>query len=466
MARVFLFNPPHPEGKGFTREGRCTQESGIWGTQWPPISLVTTASILEEDGHRLKVVDFPAKGLGRVHLERILRSFQPEFVFWNAATPTLDADLQTARLIKRISGEMITGVLGTHVTALPGTALQHPNLDVVVRGEPEQTIRELCARRDWEAVRGISYKDSETGAVRYNPDRSFLAPGQIPSPAWRFLDLGPYRLPLKGRPFLTVAPIRGCSFSCSFCTAQLYYGKGLRRRPVERVVDEIEEGISDFGVRDFFVWADTFSADKAYVKRFSREIAARGLKISWTCNSRVDQVDEEMLWPMKRAGLWMISFGLESGNEEVLKRTGKNITMEQSRTAVRLAHRLGIKTSGHFILGLPGETSASMEETLRFSLDLPLDIAQFYAAAPFPGTALYARARTEGWLRADASFSQGLAGMDLPGLPAQKVDAFRRYAYRRFYARPRAIKKIYAMVEPGAVGSVFRDVARFMGWAR
>ena len=415
----------------------------------------------------VKVFDCPAVGIDRARLEVLTKGFQPDFAFWTTATPTLNDDLNLAKLIKKASPAAVTGVFGTHVTALPEVALKNPSIDAVIRREPEQTIREICLQDpgDWEGIDGLSFRSGKKGDVRHNLDRALLRPEDIPSPAWRYLDITPYRLPLKGRPFLIVAPIRGCPYICNFCTAPLYYGKKLRKRPVRTIVDEIENNIKRFKVKDFFIWADTFTADRGYVKEFSREIVARGIEISWTCNSRVDTVDREMLSLMKAAGLWMISFGLESGNNEVLEQTGKKITVEQSKVAVSMAHELGIKTSGHFVLGLPGETEASMRDTLTLALDLPLDIAQFYAAAPFPGTSLYDLASQKGWLKPDSLFSQDHAAMDLPGLPGQRVDAFRRYAYRRFYGRPKAIRKVLSMVEPRAVGHVLRNLGAFLGWA-
>lgn len=293
-----------------------------------------------------------------------------------------------------------------------------------------------------------------------------MSPENIPSPAWGYLDMLPYRLPLKGTPFLMVAPVRGCPYSCSFCTAPLYYGRKLRKRPVETVVNEMEDGLHRFGVRDFFVWADTFTADKDYVEKFSRMVISRKLDIAWTCNSRVDTLDSKMLTLMKKAGLWMISFGLESGNDDVLKRSGKHITVKQSKVAVSMAHDLGIKTSGHFILGLPGETHDSMKDTLALSLDLPLDIAQFYAAAPFPGTRLFEEATSEGWLNQDVPFSQACSTMALPDLPARQVDLFRRHAYRSFYGRSKAVLKILAMVEPRAVRYILRSLLQFLSWTK
>lgn len=466
MAKVFLLNPPGPENKAYIREGRCTQERGVWATQWPPVSLTTAAALLEKDEHTVKVMDFPSIGSNIVSLMKIVKRDQPHFTIWNTGTPTLTFDLGLARMIKEVAPETITGVMGTHVTVHPDDVLNMPYIDIVIRREPEQTIRNLCLHKDrkWASINGISYKDHNNGKIYHNPDADFLPPEDIPFPAWHYLDIRPYRLPLKGRPFLIVAPIRGCPYPCNFCTAPIYYGKRLRKRPIKNVVDEIEENIEAFKVKDFFIWADTFTADKDYVRQFCVEIISRSLNISWTCNSRVDTVDRKMLALMKRAGLWMISFGLESGNNEILKSTGKNITVEQSSTAVSMAHQLGIKTSGHFIFGLPGETEKTMHQTLAISLDLPLDIAQFYTAAPFPGTGLYKLALRKGWLRKDSAFSQSHAVMDLPGLPAQKVDEFRRYAYRKFYMRTGTLLNLFSMVESGAIKNIFRNLTHFIQW--
>ena len=145
------------------------------------------------------------------------------------------------------------------------------------------------------------------------------------------------------------------------------------------------ENVERYGIRDFFIWADTFTADRRYVRELCRAICESGMRISWTCNSRVDTIDQETLLLMKEAGLWMVSYGLESGSDAILAASGKGITVAQSREAVELAHRLGIRVAGHFMFGLPGETEETMAETLALALALPIDIAQFYAAAPFPG---------------------------------------------------------------------------------
>ena len=545
---ILLFNPPAPSGRGYTREGRCTQEAGVWGTQWPPLSLATAASMLRGDGRRVTLRDYPAAGLGVDALAADLRALHPTLAIWSTGTPTLGFDLGLARLVRDRAPEAVTAVLGTHVSVRPEEALAEKALDVVIRGEPEGVIRDLGRIGTGEAndgtpagagngggggrcrqglsrcadIRGISWRGADGNAIRHNADAPPLAPEAIPAPAWDGLDLNRYRLPLKRRRFLIVAPVRGCPWRCTFCTAPLYYGHRLRRRPVARVVEEMAENTARFGIREFFIWADTFTADRDYVRELCRTILAHGLKVSWTCNSRVDTIDEETLSRMKEAGLWMISYGLESASDAILASSGKGITAAQSRAAVEMAHRLGIRTAGHFIFGLPGETRETMAETLAFALSLPLDIAQFYAAAPFPGTALYNEALEKGWLkrggRNDApvltrgvappfsapasppesargreggnpppdedevarddegtmsfprfsgvppTVSQSSAAMALPGLPAAEVDAFRRHAFRRFYLRPSAAARVLTMVEPGAAAGLMPVLRRFLRW--
>jgi len=468
--KIFLFNPPGPEGRGYIREGRCTQETGVWATLWPPVSLATAAAMLDRDGHKVHVVDFPATGRNISALVECVRDYHPDVAIWNTGTPTMAFDLHLAGLIKDESPGTITGVIGTHVTVHPDEALRESALDIVIRAEPENIIRNLCKKDPsaWATIRGISYRNRDNAGIHHNPPEDFLAPNEIPNPAWHCMDIRPYLLPLKGRPFLIVAPVRGCPYSCSFCTAPIYYGSKLRARPVEMVMDEMQENILRYGVSEFFIWADTFTVNRNYVEDLCRAVHNRNLKVSWTCNSRVDTVDKELLRIMKEAGLWMISFGLESGNDDILERMGKKISVAQSRAAVGEANRLGIKVAGHFILGLPGENEETMEQTLSLALELPLDIAQFYAAAPFPGTRLYDEALRNGWIRNEGDTpmcSQSEAVMDLPGLPAARVKSFRKYAYRRFYSRPRAIKRILSMVEPGATKVAAVNLKRFFKWA-
>jgi len=271
---------------------------------------------------------------------------------------------------------------------------------------------------------------------------------------------------MKGRQFLIIAPQRGCPFSCSFCTCQTYYGKVLRKRTAGHVIAEIEYDINQYNVRDFFFWAETFVVDKGCVEDLCRAILEKGLNISWTCNSRIDIVDRQLLNLMARAGCWMISYGIESGEQRVLDKAGKGTRVEQAFAAVQLAKMAGIKTAGHFIFGLPGETQQSMEKTIRLSGDLGLDIAQFYSAVPFPGSRLYETAEKEGWIRDPDfnRFSQNQAVMELPQVSARMVNRCRSRAFKKYYYNPSAWYRIFTMLEYKGIKNALKTVLDFRQW--
>lgn len=468
--RVLLFNPPAGGGRKFIREGRCTQEQGVWATLWPPLSLASIGAVLERDGHQVRILDCPAEGRTLDDLMLMIEEMHPAVVVWSTGTPSIESDLKIASIIKSRSPDSVTVVFGTHVTVLDTEVMQSaPGLDVVVRNEPEMTIRELvqalAGKGDTQPVAGITHRTR--GEIVRNPTRPFIENlDDLPFPAWHLLDLNRYRLPLKGRPFLMLAPLRGCPFQCSFCTCHAYYGQRLRTRSVESVLDEISYDRDRFGIRDFFFWAETFVVNRDYVHTLCRGIMERKLRIAWTANSRVDTVDPELLSLMAEAGCWMISFGIESASQAVLDAAKKGTRVTDAIAAVKHARKAGIKTVGHFILGLPGETPESLEDTIVYAKKLKLDLAQFYCAVPFPGSRLYERALQEGWIdHPDFSlFNQNAALMNLPGLLPGDVNRCRALAYRRFYANPLSVARALRLVNWKDVKGLFRSLASFMHW--
>jgi radical SAM superfamily enzyme YgiQ (UPF0313 family) len=470
--QILLLNPPAHDNKKFIREGRCTQEQGVWATLWPPLSLATMGAVLEEDGHVVKIVDCAAQEISRNALGHVIRDFLPEAVIWSTGTPSIESDLELASFIKRCDNKISTAVFGTHVTVLDKECLEaFPAIDSIIRNEPEMTVRALVKTLteggNLTDVDGITFR-TDTGTIAANPPRPFIEDlDSLPLPAWYLLDLDRYRLPLKGKRFLMVAPLRGCPFNCSFCTCQTYYGKRLRKRSVESVLKEIEHDGERFGIRDFFIWAETFVVDREYVAALCRAIIERGLRISWTSNSRVDTVDAELLTLMAQAGCWMISYGIESGSQEILDEANKGTTVTQAFQAVRYAQAAGIKTVGHFILGLPGESKESIEHTINYARNLQLDLAQFYCAVPFPGSRLYERALQEGWIaRPDfSSFKQDCALMKLPTITSDEVNRYRALAYKRFYFNLRNIYKTLKLINWRDVKSLLTSAKDFWRWS-
>ncbi|MBF0557889.1 MAG: radical SAM protein [Nitrospirae bacterium] len=454
--KILLLNPPAAEEEKFTREGRCTQNDGFWSTLWPPVSLVYTGTLLKKSGHDVKVLDCPAVGMAIKQLEGVIRSYAPDAIIWSTATPTIEGDLSLASRFKSIAPSVKTAVFGTHVSILDMECMAGaPLLDAVIRNEPEYTaldwINSLGDPEKNAAIEGITIRNRHGEIVR-NPAREFITDlDRLPFPDWSLINFKSYVLPLKGEPFLIVSPLRGCPYTCAFCTSRTYYGSRTRLRSPSSLIAEMQNDIDTFGVRDFFFWAETFTVNRAFVVELCREIIKSGLKISWVCNARVDTVDNEMLGLMRDAGCWMVSYGIESSDQAVLKNVKKNITVEQVRKAVDMTRANGLISSGHVIFGLPGETAESARATADLVADLNLDFAQFYCAVPFPGSELYGMAVEKGYISTRPSggfecFRQEKAVMSLPTISTGEVEAIRKEAVRTFYMRPSRVLKLLKLM--------------------
>ena len=445
---VALINGPGPSDSLFTREGRCTQRASIWSTQWPPITLAYLAAVAHEAGHEGRVFDCPAVGLSTDSLLAKLCAQPPDICLLAISTPSFFHDMLLVEQLKAVLPVTKIGVLGVHATAMDQSVLEgYSQVDFVVRGEPEDSFAEVLAAlargEDLSGVEGITFR-GVTGVER-NPDRPYIADlDRLPFPRWSALDLGSYRLPLGRQRFLCLSPLRGCPHKCSFCSASSYYGRKVRYRSPASVVQEILHCRRRYGVSDIFMWAETFTLNRRYIIKLCRAIARDAPGTRWTCNSRPDTVDPELLGEMARAGCWMISFGLESSDPAVLERAGKGLRSMDFARPVRQAREAGMKTLGHFVLGLPGDTRQTIRHTVNTALSLDLDFAQFYTAAPLVGTPLYAEAVREGLIDPDdfSSVSQSAASMQLHGLSPKVVDRERTRATRRFYLRPRQMLRL------------------------
>ena len=446
--KIILCNPPTSDGELVIREGRCEQSGGLWSTVWPPLTLATVAAFLEDRNHIVQLLDCPVQKIDDTAFLAIIDKFQPDLVVLNVSTPTFNHDIAVAKALKSRCRQCITVALGTHVTALPEQTLTAaPDLDIIISGEPELTVvdiaEHIATNADIFHIDGTVTRDK--GRIIYNRPRAIYQDvDNLPIPAWHLIDLRNYLLPIYKRPFLMISSGRGCPFDCSFCTAQTYYGKKLRLRSPKSVIREMYSIKRNLGVSDFLFWTETFTVNKAQVLEICELIGQNGFGVRWTCNSRVDVVDLDMLKRMKAAGCWMISFGIESSSNEILKRAGKNIQMTDIHRAVKLAHQAGLQVTGHFILGLPGETETSLNKSARLASSLDLDFAQFYCAAPFPGSRLFEESLEKKWIRNPdwSHFAQTHANLDLPNLPGEVVMKARNRAIRHFYLRPRQIFKI------------------------
>ena len=423
------------------REGRCMQRAGAWTAVWAPVSMALAAGVLEKDGHKVLLTDCIVERVDSRSLYSKVKDFEPDLVALNVATPSIEGDLENARLIKKAAPSAKVGAFGIHVTALPEESLQMGrDIDFVVRGEPETTIKEVVdADLSPDGVAGLSRRNGEE--IVHEIDRPPVEKlDSLPFPAWHLVDVKRYIMPFTDRKFLLIATGRGCPHNCTFCADTTFYGKSLRLREPEAVAEEMQWVGRKFGIRDFLFWSESFTLKRRFAVDVCQAILEKNLDVNWVANSRVDNVDPELLALMKKAGCWVIGYGAEAGTDKALKMMQKNISVDQIREAVHWTADAGIGAVAHSVVGYPGETEEDVLETIALLKSLPLDFAQFYCAVPFPGSKLYEEALRKGYINTDdwSKFEQNRSIMDTPWLSAEKVMELRRKAFRDFYLRPRA----------------------------
>ncbi len=470
--KILLLNPPDIKKEKYTREGRCTQGEGIWTTLWPPLSLVYMGTLLRDSGHTVKILDCPADGTEIEDLEKIIGAYVADAIIWSTGTPTIESDLHLASVFKSVLPSVKTAVFGTHVSVLDTECMaSSPLLDAIIRNEPEYTALEwikcLGGPERIDTIRGLTYRDSSGEIVR-NPSREFVRDlDSLPFPDWSLINYTSYVLPLKGEPFLIISPLRGCPYSCMFCTSGTYYGNKTRLRSPSSLIAEIKYNIDTFKVNNLFFWAETFTIHRPFVIELCREIKKSGLEVSWVCNARVDTVDDEMLRLMHEAGCWMVSYGIESADHIILKNMKKDITAEQVKRAVDMTRKNGLLVSGHVVFGLPGETVGSAYATIDLVTGLNMEFAQFYCAVPFPGSDLFRMAVEKGYIGPVHTpgfecFRQDKAVMTLPTISAREVEEIRRTAIRTFYLRPSQILKLLRLMRWKALWRSIQGAVKFI----
>ena len=419
------------------------QSVDSWAAVWPPLSLAYLAAIARDFGPT-EILDANVEaGLTLEGAVRRVRGFEPDVVVIATAFPSIEHDCAAASAIGDACPEALLVGFGVFFTLLEADSMREcPAFDVGIRGEPEATFEAILERRslgeDLQGVEGTMRRSG--GQVVVEEPRPLIEDLDVlPYPARDLLRNERYRLPTSGRPFTLLNAARGCPYRCSFCIAPVYYGNRLRRHSLEYVLAEIEHCLEEHGLRDFLMWEEIFTLDREFGMAFCDALIERGWDISWAATTRADALDEELLRRMKRAGLFLLGLGIESGCQEILDRAGKRERVEDMKRGVSLCRRAGVKTMGHFIFGLPGETEDTAARTIDFALSLGLDYLQCYVAVPYPNTPLGELARREGWV-SSVEWSEfdfgGAAVMRTEGLSAERISACRDKLYREFYFRP------------------------------
>jgi radical SAM superfamily enzyme YgiQ (UPF0313 family) len=408
----------------------------------PPLSLAYCAAVLEKLGHEVEILDAVALRLGPAKVIERVKSGNYALAAVSTATPSIADDLAIANAIKESSPKTFVVLLGPHVTVFSEEALKESRADAVVRGEPECTVGELAGLLAQgklpEDILGLSIK-SETG-VKRSPERPLIADlDSLPFPARHLLPMDKYCSAVWGKkPFTTMLTSRGCHYGCIYCPYRIAQGTEWRARSPHNVVDEIEECVRRHGVREILFRDPLFTADKERALRICEMIIERGIKVDWRCETRADLATEDMIEAFARSGCKEINFGVESGSSEILKGVKRiPISEERIRGLFDKCRRVGIETMAFFIIGLPGETEATVEATVQLAIDLNPDVAQFTAATPYPNTLYYEQLKREGLYTQDWSlFTSRAPVVGTRDLSPDKLQNLISGAYRRFYFRP------------------------------
>lgn len=366
----------------------------------PPLSLSYLAGALERDGIEVQILDFLVTRYHPRKLRQKLEEYRPQLVGVTCVTMNYPLAARMLKVCKTFDPGIFTVIGGPHATFTPDeTLLRAPWIDAIAIGEGDRTVVELAravaGNSDVSHVAGIAFTDG--GRVVKTEPRSMVADlDQLPSPARHLLPLARYRA--LGVP-CTVITSRGCPYGCVFCSAHRMFGRKVRFRNPGLVVDEIELVHRDFGFPQINIVDDTFTVNHDHARQVCEEILRRNLKISWTAYARVDNMTEDLVALMKRAGCDEVLFGIESADENILKTIGKGITPEDMRRGVKIATDAGLKVFTSFIFGLPGESPETARKSLAFADELNNNYGSNYAfhiLAPLPGTNLYERAADYG----------------------------------------------------------------------
>lgn len=465
---IMLVNPPTPDGELWIRTqhrvGRRTRENMVW----PQVSLAQMAALLHPT-YTYKIVDANAERMGWKEFAKLITRYQPRYYFTQVTAPTLENDMYGAFLARARGAKTIA--FGTHVTPIPvETMRSFPSLDFVLVGEPDLTIRDLLDHLenkldqrpdlikklisehdpsyktaiaadgsvDLAGILGLAWRRGDE--IMVNPNRPFIRNlDDLPIPMHQDLPLQKYRMPLIHGPFTFIVTSRGCPAGCTYCIKHVSYQFSVRLRSPEKIMEEMW-ALKKLGINNIHMYSDLFTVNREQVVTLCNLMIAENIHIHWTCNSRVDYVDEEMLQLMGKAGCRLISWGIESGNEQILRHAHKGADPAKAERALRWSRKAGIMNWGYFIIGLPTETEETIRQTIDFAKKLPLDIALFHVAAPYPGTPFFFEVVKNGWFRPGTRWEQvdmdkGTV-LDYPGLPAERLLYWQKRAFREWALRP------------------------------
>jgi len=398
--RVLLINPP------YTTEDRYGKDLGRFGPLNEPLGLAYLAANLEQGGHEVSISDAPALDLTSMGICRLVEEKAYDLIGVTMLTPMYIRSIEVVKAIKHAFPGITIVVGGPHPTILPReTLIENKEIDFAVIGEGEVILLNLVDALEkggnTDDIPGVAYRKDDTVGINQPPEM-ITNLDDLPIPARHLLPMDAYHM-TKSRSqsehSFTVSVARGCPFNCAFCCR--IFGRRIRHHSVERIIEEIDILVDNYGAREINLEADTLTINKHFITSLCDGIIHSGLSknISWTCESRIDTINEDVLKKMKEAGCWQISYGVETGSQRLLDLIHKDISLEQIERSFALTKRIGISIRAFFMLGIPTETRQESLKTISFAKKLDARWSQFTICTPFPGTELYDLVLKEGALK-------------------------------------------------------------------
>lgn len=429
----------------------------------PQLALGYLSSYIRAAGHSTVIVDGLNEDLSPGEIAG--RCGDCGLVGISALTDYFPEVAELGRGLKAAGRTVVVG--GPQATARPEETLVRTGADYVIVGEGEETLRRLV-----EALEKGSDPEEEAGV--YGPRRRSSVPRELlpdldllPFPDWAQMDpriyqKAPHGAFIKRFPVAPLMSTRGCPFACSFCASPFLWGRRIRFRSPGNVVDEIELLVRDYGVREIHFEDDNLTLRRSHVEEICHLLIRRKLEISWAAPNgvRADTLDRGLLELMKRSGCYMLAFGIESGNQAILDRVGKETDLAAIQRAITAAGRAGIVTQGFFIFGLPGETEETVGETLRFAKRSGLDRAQFLLLDPIPGSRLGEELKIDRDPRSRRRSYQQVAWCP-ETISRDFLERAPGRAFRSFFLRPRQLYRLVRMIRPAQLKYLVRRIRDF-----
>ncbi|MCX7048253.1 MAG: radical SAM protein [Candidatus Sumerlaeota bacterium] len=445
---ILFINPPSGL---YRRDDRCQSrvEDPMINVIFPPIELAEYAAVARDVGWLASIRDYPAQKSTWDDCQNEIAAMRPAALLINTTSATAREDLKTAQMLKAVRPDALTIARGEYLHYDADKILREETaLDLIVWGEIEATLprilhlaHEGADSETLSSIPGVAFAHSDGEGVQVfisksRPIASDL--DSLPLAARDLLDNSLYRSPETGAPLSVIHANRGCASRCVFCPAGALSNYTVRFRAPSRIVKELKECVERYGIHEFLFHGDTFTMKKTWVAELCQRIIESGLDIRWGCNSRVDTFDYERAALMKRAGCWVVAFGVESGNQTMLDKMRKGARLEKAVEAVRAARRAGLRVHTFYIIGLPWETPQTLADTLAFARKLDADFFDFNIAYPLPGTELWEIAQKDQLFEdpelAESSYAK--AGLKTYAMSAAELTAWRRKALLKLYLRP------------------------------